>query len=47
MNFARALTYRPFALLWAGQTTLRLGDSLHRIAMIVIGLLHRAIRNLD
>lgn len=33
MNVLRALTHRPFALLWAGQTTSRLGDSLHRIAL--------------
>ena len=33
MNVLRALKNRPFALLWAGQTTSRLGDSLHRIAL--------------
>ena len=33
MNLFRALTHRPFALLWVGQTTSRLGDSLHRIAL--------------
>lgn len=33
MNILRALSHRPFALLWAGQTTSRLGDSLHRIAL--------------
>ena len=33
MNVLRALKHRPFALLWAGQTTSRLGDSLHRIAL--------------
>ncbi|MEW6027995.1 MAG: MFS transporter [Chloroflexota bacterium] len=33
MNVLRSLTHRPFALLWAGQTTSRLGDSLHRIAL--------------
>ena len=33
MNLLRALKHRPFALLWAGQTTSRLGDSLHRIAL--------------
>ena len=33
MNAFRALTHRPFALLWAGQTTSRLGDNLHRIAL--------------
>jgi MFS family permease len=33
MNFLRALSHRPFALLWSGQTVSRLGDSLHRIAL--------------
>jgi MFS family permease len=33
MNVLRSLKHRPFALLWAGQTTSRLGDSLHRIAL--------------
>jgi MFS family permease len=33
MNFLRALSHRPFALLWTGQTVSRLGDSLHRIAL--------------
>lgn len=33
MNVLRSLTHRPFALLWAGQTTSRLGDSLYRIAL--------------
>jgi MFS family permease len=33
MNVLRALTHRPFAWLWAGQTTSRLGDSLYRIAL--------------
>ena len=33
MNLLRSLKHRPFALLWAGQTTSRLGDSLHRIAL--------------
>ena len=33
MNVLRALRHRPFALLWTGQTTSRLGDSLHRIAL--------------
>jgi DHA3 family tetracycline resistance protein-like MFS transporter len=33
MNVLRALAHRPFALLWWGQTTSRLGDSLHRIAL--------------
>ncbi len=33
MNVLRALKNRSFALLWAGQTTSRLGDSLHRIAL--------------
>lgn len=29
----RALRFRPFALLWAGQTVSRLGDSLYQIAL--------------
>lgn len=33
MNIVRSLKHRPFALLWAGQTTSRLGDSLYRIAL--------------
>jgi hypothetical protein len=33
MNVLNALKHRAFALLWAGQTTSRLGDSLHRIAL--------------
>jgi MFS family permease len=33
MNFLRAFTHRPFALLWTGQTVSRLGDNLHRIAL--------------
>ena len=33
MNVLRSLKYRPFALLWTGQTTSRLGDSLYRIAL--------------
>jgi DHA3 family tetracycline resistance protein-like MFS transporter len=33
MNVLRALTHRPFALLWTGQTASRLGDNLHRIAL--------------
>lgn len=33
MNILRSLKHRPFALLWAGQTISRLGDSLHRIAL--------------
>ena len=33
MNVLRSLTHRPFALLWTGQTTSRLGDSLYRIAL--------------
>ncbi|HLO15652.1 MAG TPA: MFS transporter, partial [Anaerolineales bacterium] len=33
MNLLRALKHRPFALLWTGQTTSRLGDSLYRIAL--------------
>ncbi len=33
MNLFKSLTHRPFALLWSGQTTSRLGDSLFRIAL--------------
>jgi DHA3 family tetracycline resistance protein-like MFS transporter len=33
MNILRALKHRPFALLWIGQTTSRLGDNLYRIAL--------------
>jgi MFS transporter, DHA3 family, tetracycline resistance protein len=33
MNVLRSLSHRPFALLWTGQTTSRLGDSLYRIAL--------------
>ena len=33
MNILRAFSHRPFALLWAGQTTSRLGDNLYRIAL--------------
>ena len=33
MNVLRSLKHRPFALLWMGQTTSRLGDSLYRIAL--------------
>jgi MFS family permease len=33
MNVLRSLKHRPFALLWAGQTASRLGDSLHHIAL--------------
>lgn len=33
MNLFKSLTYRPFALLWSGQTTSRLGDTLYRIAL--------------
>jgi len=33
MNVLRSLKHCPFALLWAGQTTSRLGDSLHHIAL--------------
>src|SRR5512133_2198419 len=33
MNILSSLKHRPFALLWIGQTTSRLGDSLHRIAL--------------
>jgi len=29
-----SLSYRPFALLWSGQTVSRLGDSLYRIALV-------------
>jgi len=32
MNVLRSLKHRPFALLWTGQTTSRLGDSLYRIS---------------
>jgi MFS transporter, DHA3 family, tetracycline resistance protein len=34
MNILRSLKHRPFALLWTGQTTSRLGDSLYRIALV-------------
>ena len=33
MNVFRSLKHRPFALLWTGQTTSRLGDNLYRIAL--------------
>ncbi|HVN15727.1 MAG TPA: MFS transporter [Anaerolineales bacterium] len=33
MNLFRALHYRPFALLWTGQTISRVGDGLYRIAL--------------
>ena len=33
MNILRAFSHRPFALLWTGQTTSRLGDNLYRIAL--------------
>lgn len=33
MNVLHSLKHRPFALLWTGQTTSRLGDSLYRIAL--------------
>jgi len=33
MKVLRSLKHRPFALLWSGQTTSRLGDSLYRIAL--------------
>lgn len=33
MNLFRALSNRPFALLWSGQTISRVGDSLYRIAL--------------
>jgi MFS family permease len=33
MLLFRSLTYRPFALLWAGQTISRIGDYLYQIAL--------------
>lgn len=33
MKLFRALSHRPFALLWTGQTISRLGDSLYRVAL--------------
>ncbi len=33
MNLLRSLRHRPFALLWTGQLTSRLGDNLYRIAL--------------
>jgi len=33
MNVLRSLRHRPFALLWTGQTTSRLGDNLYHIAL--------------
>jgi len=33
MNLFKSLSHRPFALLWSGQATSRLGDSLYRMAM--------------
>lgn len=33
MTLFKSLAHRPFALLWSGQTTSRLGDSLYRIAL--------------
>ncbi len=33
MNFFRSLKHRPFAFLWSGQTTSRLGNNLYRIAL--------------
>ena len=33
MKLFRALAYRPFALLWSGQTISRIGDSLYQIAL--------------
>ncbi len=33
MLLFRALTHRPFAFLWTGQTISRLGDHIHRIAL--------------
>ena len=32
-EFLQIFTHRPFALLWSGQTTSRLGNSLYRIAL--------------
>jgi MFS family permease len=34
MNLFKSLSHRPFALLWSGQTISRLGDSLHRLAVM-------------
>jgi len=34
MNLTQALRYRPFALLWSGQTISRFGDSLYLIALM-------------
>jgi MFS family permease len=33
LNLFSALTHHPFALLWSGQTTSRIGNSLYRIAL--------------
>ena len=33
MAMFRSLAFRPFALMWSGQTISRLGDSLYRIAL--------------
>jgi len=33
LKLFRALTYRPFALLWAGQTISRVGDHLYEVAL--------------
>jgi DHA3 family tetracycline resistance protein-like MFS transporter len=33
MTFFRSLSYRPFALLWSGQTVSRLGDAVYRLAL--------------
>src|SRR6185436_13608494 len=33
MSLFRSLAYRPFALLWAGQTISRIGDFLYEIAL--------------
>jgi DHA3 family tetracycline resistance protein-like MFS transporter len=33
MTLIRSLAYRPFALLWSGQTISRLGDNLYRVAL--------------
>ncbi len=32
-SLLRALGYRPFVLLWSGQTISRLGDNFYRIAL--------------
>jgi hypothetical protein len=40
----RALRYRPFALLWSGQTMSVVGD---KVLQIALGLLHRQVRSFD